>query len=114
MYILYRYILTFIFIGVIIITLIGLIILPILTNKGNELYLPDVRGLNIVKAQNILTNEGFNTTVIKSNYNDNYIPNHVISMSPRPFTKIKKNTNIKLKIAGDKANILLEYPLTSI
>ena len=108
MHIIYKYIITFTSVGVIIITTTGLIILPLLTNKGKELYLTDVRGLNVVKAQNILENEGFNTTIINSNYNENYTPNHVIAMTPRPFTKIKKNRNIKLKIAGNKESVIIE------
>jgi len=104
----HKYIISFIVVGSLITTVIGLLILPILTNKGKELYLPDVRGLNIVKAQNILEKEGFNTIVIKSNYNENYIPNHVITMTPRAFSKIKKNRTIKLKIAGNKESVIFE------
>ena len=104
----YKYIISFTLIGILITTITGLLILPILTNKGKEIYLPDVRGFNIVKAQNLLEKKGFNVTIIKSNYNENNTPNHVISMTPRAFTKIKKNRNIKLKIAGDKETVIFE------
>ena len=103
-----RYIFSITIIGIFTLIIVGLFILPILTNKGEELYLPDVRGINIVKAKDILEEKGFNVTTINSNYNENYIPKHVISMTPRAFTKIKKNRNIKLKIAGDKETIVFK------
>ena len=107
MYTLLRYIISFIIVGVIATFMIGFFILPQITHKGDELYLPDVRSYNVVKAKRILTEMGFTTTIIKSNYNEQFIPNHVISMTPRAFTKIKRNRTIKLKIAGAKEKILL-------
>ena len=51
-------------------------------------------GLHFVKENGYLNiHSDFESHIIKSNYNENYVPNHVISMTPRAFTKIKRNRN---------------------
>ena len=64
--------------------------LPTLINSNEEVYIPDVRNLNIYNAEMQLQDLGFNVETIKSRYNEKFTPNTVMKMSPRAFTKIKK------------------------
>ncbi len=102
-----KYILIFILFAASGLFLLDGILLPLLTNTNEEIYLPDVRHSSIYKAEKQLNDLGFNVEVIISNYNEIYTPNTVISMSPRAFTKIKKGRSVKLTIAGDKKNIII-------
>ena len=43
-----------------------------------------------------------------NDYNELYTPYSVIEMSPRPFTKVKTGRIIKLTIADDKKDIILD------
>jgi len=108
MKLLIRYLAVLFTYGVMCIFIISFLILPILTKKGNEIYLPDVRNYNILKAEKILKDMNFNIEIIKSSYNRNHPPNDVISMLPRAYTKVKKGRTIKLKISGEKDIIILE------
>ena len=107
MKILFRYFLVLSAYGIISLFMLAFVILPLLTNKMDSLYLPDVRNYNILKAEEILNNLSFKTEIIKSAYNKKYSPNQVVSMIPRAYTKVKKGRTIKLKIAGDKEDIML-------
>tara|TARA_Y100000590_G_C15687591_1_gene1002199 strand:+ start:748 stop:1476 length:729 start_codon:yes stop_codon:yes gene_type:complete len=103
---LYRYIAAFIFWFIVIIFFINFIILPFLANQRQELYLPDVRGIDIEEAKEVLNN--FNLKIFYSKYKDGYIPNEVISTSPRAYTKVKSGRDIKLTLAGYKDDIILD------
>ena len=95
-------------VGITLLVLVSKILLPIITNKSDNVYLPDVKQINIIKAKKILTDLDFNVDVVYSNYTEKYEPNIVISMSPRAFTKVKKGRHIKIKVAGDKDDILVD------
>ena len=49
-----------------------------------------------------------NIEIINSSYTDKFKPNDVINMIPRAFSKVKKGRTIKLKIAGQKENVLMD------
>ena len=95
-------------VGITLLVLVSKILLPMITNKSDNVYLPDVKQINIIKAKKILTDLDFNVDVVYSNYTEKYEPNIVISMSPRAFTKVKKGRHIKIKVAGDKDDILVD------
>ena len=80
-----KYITSFIIIGILLLIFINNIFLPTYTNKNDTLYVPDVRNLNLLKAQQSLTDLGFNVEIVNSLYSDKYKPNDVISMIPRAF-----------------------------
>jgi len=82
--------------------------LPMLIRSNEEIYIPDVRNLNINSAEKELEDLGFNVTIINSKYNEQFTPNTVMTMSPRAFTKIKKGRSIKLTIAGEKNPIIVD------
>ncbi len=97
-----KYIIILCSLGIISLLLLDKLFLPLFINTNEEIYIPDVRDLSTYKAEKELTELGFSVEIITSNYNSKYIPNTVIEMSPRAFTKIKKGRTIKLTISGDK------------
>ena len=80
-------------------------ILPGYVGYNNEHYLPDIRDEFVEKANYELKNLGFKTEVIIAPYDPAYIPNTVIKMFPRAFTKVKEGRTIKLTVAGKEKNI---------
>jgi len=104
----FRYFIVLSIYGVISLFLLSFIILPMITNKNGSLYLPDVRNLNVLRAEKILIDMDFKVEIIKSKYNKKYSPNNVVSMMPRPYSRVKNGRTIKLKIAGDKEDVILD------
>ena len=103
-----KYIISFAATGLLLLLIMATIVLPYITKKNDTIYLPDVRNLNIVKAEKILSDKNFNIEIVQSNFNENYLPNEVVAMIPRAYTKVKTGRTIKLKIAGDKEDIILD------
>ena len=103
-----KYIISFAATGLLLLLIMAMIVLPYITKKNDTIYLPDVRNLNIVKAEKILSDKNFNIEIVQSNFNENYLPNEVVAMIPRAYTKVKKGRTIKLKIAGDKEDVILD------
>ena len=95
-------------IGLLGLFLLDNLFLPMLISSNEEIYIPDVRNLNINSAEKELEDLGFNVTIINSKYNEQFTPNTVMMMSPRAFTKIKKGRSIKLTIAGEKNPIIVD------
>ena len=103
-----KHIISFVVIGLILLIITANFFLPWLTKKNEIIYLPDVRKLNIVKAEKILSDNDFKIEIVKSNFNENYLPNEVVAMIPRAYTKVKRGRTIKLKVAGDKSTFIFE------
>ena len=103
-----KYIAVLFIFGIFFLFFVSVIFLPSITNKYDTLYLPDVRNLNIVKAEKVLSNLNFKVESAISNYNKNYLPGDVVSMIPRAYTKVKKGRTIKLMIAGKKKDVMLQ------
>ena len=103
-----NYVFAFIFFFIIGLFILDFIILPLIVNKNDNIYLPDYRLLDYRIAQDKLDSIGFKTNIIFHEYSKNYIPNTVIEMSPRQFTKLKIGRIIKLTVASEKNNIILE------
>ena len=66
MKLLLRYLLVFLSYGIIFLFLLSFVILPLLTNKNDVIYLPDVRNYNILKAEKILNDMNFKIKIIKN------------------------------------------------
>jgi serine/threonine-protein kinase len=100
------YIATFGLVGLIGIFIMDYIVLPLVVGINTELYIPDVRGKYFENAKGDLTDLGLKIDKTIISYNKNYKSGTVISMNPRPFTKVKQGKIISLSIAGSK-NIIL-------
>ena len=76
--------------------IIEFILLPFIANDKKEIYLIDVRGLSLSEAKNKL--KDFNIEIYNKKYLKGLTPGEVISMSPRPFTKVKEGKVVKLTV----------------
>ncbi len=104
--------LSYIFI-LLIIAIFGLItlnsiVLPLIVNTNKSIYLPDFRNIDYRIGKQKLDSLGFVTNIIFKDFNDKQIPFTIIETSPKPFTKLKSGRIIKLIVAGDKKDIILE------
>ena len=103
--IIFKYILSLILIGSIFLIFINFILLPLLANQNKEIYIPDVKGLHINEATNILDNFSVKTFYI--DYIEGYNVGEVLSTSPRAFTKVKEGREIKITVIADKKDIVI-------
>ncbi len=101
-----NYISFFILQALIFYTIIDFIILPTLTNNKKELYLKDVRGLDIKQAINEL--DDFEIDIYNEKFAKGLTPGSVIDMSPKPFSYIKEGKVIKLSVVSNPENYIVE------
>ena len=102
----FRYIIFFILFSAISIIFVDLVLLPFLTKKGNEIYLPDVKYMNIEEAKVLL--KDFNLKIYYKKYNEEFNEDDVIDTSPRAFTKVKKGREIKISLAPAKKDFIMD------
>ena len=104
----YRYIVSLIFFAVLGLFLLDNVFLSLYVNKNKDIYLPDVRYIDSKIAEQKLKDLGFEVEIIFSDYNPENDPGNVIKISPRPFSKLKSGRIIKLTVASDKNDIILD------
>tara|TARA_Y100000590_G_scaffold300186_1_gene338466 strand:+ start:257 stop:985 length:729 start_codon:yes stop_codon:yes gene_type:complete len=107
-YLIIKYILVFILYTFIGLLVLDKIILPLIVNKNNNIYLPDYRNLDFRFVEEKLDSLGFESQLIFHEYSPKYQPNIVIKLSPRPFSKLKKGRIVKLTVSSDKKDIILD------
>ncbi len=100
-----NYILSFLIIAIATLLLIDNIILPAIGNTNKEIYIPDVKGMRIDEGISTLSN--FNTKVFYIDYIEGYIPNEILSTSPRAFTKVKEGREIKITVIANQEDIII-------
>ena len=76
----YRYSLSLLITIILLILLTDLFILPFITNRNKEIYVPDVKGIQLKIAKELLTD--FNINIFYSKYKDGNIPGEIINISP--------------------------------
>jgi len=104
----YRYIFSFIFFAVLGLFLLDNVFLSLYVNKNKDIYLPDLRYIDSKIAEEKLKDLGFEVEILFSDYNPENDPGNVIKISPRPFSKLKSGRIIKLTVASDKNDIILD------
>ena len=104
----YRYIISLIFFAVLGLFLLDNVFLSLYVNKNKDIYLPDVRYIDSKIAEEKLKDLGFEVEILFSDYNPENNPGNVIKISPRPFSKLKSGRIIKLTVASDKNDIILD------
>ena len=70
-----------------------------------EIYVPDVVGLNEARAIAILDSIGLKNNIEYISYSEESIPFSVFSLHPRPYSKINKNRSVELVVYSDKEEI---------
>ena len=108
MKIFFKYILTLGTLFVIGLLLLDNVFLSLYVNKNKDIYLPDLRNIDYNIAKEKLINLGFKVEVLFSDYNPINNPGDVVKISPRPFTKLKSGRIIKLTVASDKNDVILD------
>ena len=104
----YKYIISLICFAILGLFLLDNVFLSLYVNKNKDIYLPDVRFIDSLIAEKQLKELGFEIEILFSDYNSENIPGNVIKISPRPFSKLKSGRIIKLTVASDKNDIILE------
>ena len=99
-----KYFISFLIVGIISILTIDFIVLPSITQKKNEVFLPDVRLADIEEAKEIL--KDFNLSVFYVDNNKNYKEGHVIETSQEVFQKLRKVEMLKLLFLLQKKTLL--------
>ena len=101
-----KYIFASIAVFIFAILLLNYILLPLIANKNKEIYLSDVRGLDLEEAKLLL--ENFNLKIFHTKYKEGYLENEVLSMSPRAFTKVKEGRDVKLTVVGKEDDLIID------
>ena len=99
-----KYFISFLIVGIISILTIDFIVLPSITQKKNEVFLPDVRLADIEEAKEIL--KDFNLSVFYVDNNKNYKEGHVIETSQEVFQKLRRVEMLKLLFLLQKKTLL--------
>lgn len=81
------------------------VLLPIYVGYNNEHYVPDIRGEDKIFAIEKLQSLGYHIEIIPRPFSSENIPNTVLNISPRQFTKVKEGRTIKLTIAGVRKHV---------
>lgn len=105
---LYKYLISFVFFVCIGLLLLDNVFLSLYVNKNKDIYLPDLRFIDYQIAKESLEKLGFDVEILFSDYNPENTPGNVVKISPRPFSKLKSGRIIKLTVASDKNDIILE------
>lgn len=78
--------------------LVFLFLLNRITNHGEYLVVPEVKGKNYVDIQDQLENQGFEVVIQDSIYVDSIAPNAIIKQFPEPEATVKVNRVIYLTV----------------
>ena len=68
------------------------------TNHGESIPVPDVRGLLLSEAANVLQAQNMRWHMSDSVYANSYRPGEVVNQNPEPNSRVKRNRNIFLII----------------
>ncbi len=103
---LFNYISSFLLQALIFYIIVDFIILPVLANNKKELYLKDVRGLDIKEAIRQL--DVFEIDIYNEKFTKGMVPGSVIDMSPKPFSYIKEGKVVKLSVISNPETYIVE------
>ena len=101
------YLLILIIIAIAGIVILNSVVLPFIANTNKSIYLPDYRNIDYRIGEQKLDSLGFVTNIIFKDYSDLYEPFSIVETSPKPFTKLKSGRIIKVVVAGNKKDIII-------
>jgi eukaryotic-like serine/threonine-protein kinase len=73
-------------------------VLPVLTNKGEIVTVPDLKGMSVDEAVEFVKDKDLEIEVTDSSYNGEFAPLTVLEQFPKPNSKVKVNRKINLKL----------------
>jgi len=97
------HIITIVGIGVGLVLAIFYLWLPILTNHGETITVPDIEGMQFSEINNFLSKRNLRFEVSEdSSYSANFPPLAVLRQFPKPNTKVKENRKIYLTLNSER------------
>ena len=87
---------------IVLFTWLGGFFLRMYTHHGEEVSVPDLRGLNTKQAAQVLENKSMQIFITDSAYIDNKPPLTILDQSPKPNGKVKENRKIYVTVNSVK------------
>ena len=100
-----KYIIAVLTVSCFIVLLLDNVLLPLYVGYGEEIYVPDVRGMYQPEAEEIMIKNGLKVKTIVLAFSSNNIPGQVIKTFPSPFTKVKLRRSVVLTVGGPKEDV---------
>ena len=86
------------------------VLMPYYVRLGDETVLPGVEGLNVIEAQRILYNKGFEMVIKEKKYHASLRDGTVMTQNPIQGTKVKKGRKVYLVISmGEKPVVVPNF-----
>jgi eukaryotic-like serine/threonine-protein kinase len=86
--------------------IINELVMPVYTRQGDTILLPDVTGLPLTDAQDVLMSEGFRI-MEQERTEPNHPPGTVIQQSPNANTRVKEGRKVLLTISRGLAPVVV-------
>lgn len=86
---------TIVFVSLLVLFLImDNLVMPLVVRLGQGYPVPNINGIPLADAENILDDHGFKCVLEGEKYDRNYPPGYVVSQNPKPNTIVKKGRRI--------------------
>ena len=90
------------FLAIIVVAIVLLILLlfylRVYTRHNQNIYVPNLEGLQIEEASSILKSKGLNIEITDSIYRKDAVPGAIIEQTPKPNSRVKAGRNIYVSI----------------
>lgn len=70
------------------------------TNHGESISVPEIKGMKLEMAQDLIEDKGLEIMILDSMYTDSIEPNVILSQEPQPDEKVKENRRIYVTISS--------------
>ncbi len=82
----------------ILLLVITLLFLNIYTRHGQNVVVPDLKGLQATQAESLLNSKGLTVQVIDSLFKSDAVPGSIVDQTPKPDNKVKEGRSIYVTI----------------
>lgn len=93
--------------GTILVILFEFFVMPWYVRQGQEIYIPDIKGMSSERALREIETEGFKGVIYDTLYTNIYTPETIVDQFPAPYKKVKLGRTIRLKIAKPEKLVLV-------
>lgn len=87
--------------------LVDQVIMPVYTNLGSEVELPDVVDQEFYAAKRSLTEIGLELEKVEESFHSVIEENHIIEQMPPPFTKVKRGRTVGVVVSRGPEEIII-------
>lgn len=78
--------------------IITLLFMNVYTRHGENVIVPDLKGLQAKEAEALLVSKGLDVLIIDSIFSNDAVPGSIIDQSPKPNNKVKEGRSIYITI----------------